>query len=158
MTAAKTILIADDDSDLADALAVRCRQLGFNVVIAYDGLAASSQIAERPFDLVCVDVNMPFGNGIDVCRMLAADDTLASLPVVVLTCRSDEETVRRCRLLGVHYVLKSHDLWERIKPLLLELLQSSPLPNHTRLEHAESSANRFANDCNVHGPCKGAKL
>ena len=153
----KTILIADDDCDLADALAVRCRQLGFNVVLAYDGLAASSCVAERPFDLVCLDVNMPFGNGMDVCQNLVTDDTLADTPVIVLTCRSDPETIHRCRLLGAHYLLKSRDLWKHMKPLLMELVQGSSTPVGVLAGHTDSSSTGHRFDSETPPTSKGSK-
>lgn len=118
----KTILIADDDSDLADALAKRCERMGFKTIVVYDGLSTSKTIVERPPDLVCIDLNMPLGNGLDVCRMVARDATLSSIPVIVLTCRTDAETIRCCRAMGAHYVLKSHDVWGRVEPLLHRLL------------------------------------
>jgi len=114
----KTVLIADDDSDLADALAKRCERLGLKTVVVYDGLSTLTTLAERQPDLVCLDLNMPFGSGMDVCRMLATDALLASVPVIVLTCRSDAETVRYCRSMGAHYVLKSGDLWNHVEPLI----------------------------------------
>jgi DNA-binding response OmpR family regulator len=122
----KTILIADDDSDLADVLASRCERLGLKAIVVYDGLSASKTIVEQPPDLVCLDVNMPLGGGMDVCRMLAGDSSLSSIPVIVLTCRSDAETVRRCRLMGVHYLLKSPDAWGRLEPLIRKLLHVCP--------------------------------
>jgi two-component system, OmpR family, phosphate regulon response regulator PhoB len=121
----KTILIADDDSDLADALAKRCERLGLKTIVAYDGLSTSKTIVERPPDLVCLDLNMPLGSGMDVCRMLAGDASLASIPVIVLTCRCDAETICRCRAMGAHYVLKSADVWERLEPLIEQLLHVS---------------------------------
>ena len=122
----KTILIADDDSDLADVLAMRCRQLGLRALVAYDGLTALTLVDEQSPDLVCLDVNMPLGSGLGVCEMLQPDEALASIPVVVLTGRSDEETIRRCQSMGAYYVLKSRDVWQRVEPILRELLDIDP--------------------------------
>ena len=150
--ATKTILIADDDSDLADVLAMRCRLLGLRVFVAYDGLTALALIDEQSPDLVCLDVNMPFGGGLDVCEMLASDEALASIPVVMLTGRSDEETIGRCRSMGAHYVLKSRDAWHRIEPLIQRLLQARPRGPTRRMGRIDRSGGHAASDSFSHSP------
>ena len=145
--ATKTILIADDDSDLADVLTMRCRELGMRALVAYDGLTALTLLDEQSPDLVCLDVNMPYGSGLGVCEMLAPDEALASIPVIVLTGRSDEETIRRCQSMGAHYVLKSRDVWQQIEPLIHALLHFRPpgsntpdMPDRAAREHAASDS------------------
>jgi DNA-binding response OmpR family regulator len=116
------ILIADDDRNLVDALAVRCRQLGLVVRTAHDARTALNIIFDDRPDVACLDVNMPCGNGLCVCEMLASDSRFVSLPVIVLTGNTDQDTVRRCHNLCAYYVPKCVDLWSRIGPLLQELL------------------------------------
>ncbi len=128
---AQTILIADDDCDLVKVLSLRCRQLGADVIVAYDAMTALKLIhRERP-DLICLDVNMPAGNGLSVCEMIGADESLASIPVIMLTGRADEETIRRCHTLCVYYVLKSQDVWQRMEPIVRELLDLEPISGDT---------------------------
>ena len=127
----KSILIADDDRNLVDALAVRCRTLGLTVRIAHDARTALNIIFDDRPDVACLDVNMPFGNGLCVCEMLASDERFVSLPVIVLTGKTDLETVRRCHNLCAYYVPKSADLWSRIGPLLHELLPETGNGNLT---------------------------
>jgi len=118
----KRILLADDDPALVTALARRCLALGLEVDLAYDAVSALNQIrAQRP-DVVCVDVHMPGGNGLGVCEMLASDERTRGLPLIVLTGSEDPETVRRCHTLKAYYVPKCADVWQRIEPLLNELL------------------------------------
>jgi DNA-binding response OmpR family regulator len=116
------ILIADDDRNLVDALAVRCRMLGLVVRTAHDSRTALNIIFEERPDVACLDVNMPCGNGLCVCEMLASDPRFVSLPVIVLTGNTDQDTVRRCHNLCAYYVPKCVDIWSRIGPLLQELL------------------------------------
>jgi CheY-like chemotaxis protein len=116
------ILIADDDRDLAQALALRCRGLGVEVQMAHDARTALNMLFDAPPDVVCLDVNMPCGNGLCVCEMLAADGQFTALPVIILTGDSNPEVVRRCHMLCAYYVPKCADLWSRVGPLLAELL------------------------------------
>jgi CheY-like chemotaxis protein len=116
------VLIADDDRDLTRVLALRVQDLGLVPLVANDALSALNLIHRQRPEVVLLDVNMPAGNGLSVCEMLASDPRLAAIPVVVLTGRSDEETIRRCQTMCAYYVLKSTDVWERLEPLLRELL------------------------------------
>ncbi len=122
----KTILIADDQRELVRAIQLRCRHLGLETLVAHDAMTALTLINEHRPDLVCLDVNMPAGNGLSVCEMLAGDEQLASIPVIILTGRADDETIRRCHSMCAYYVLKSSDVWQRIEPLLHELLGIEP--------------------------------
>jgi DNA-binding response OmpR family regulator len=122
----KNILIADDDRDLVASLSIRCRALGLNVDAAHDAMTALFQINQSPPDLVILDVGMPSGNGLSVRKMMADNERLASIPVIILTGKSDEETIRRCHDTCAYYVPKCPDIWTRIEPLLHELLDLAP--------------------------------
>jgi DNA-binding response OmpR family regulator len=114
------VLIADDDRDLVEALAVRCRRLGLGVYTAYDAFAALSLVRTRRPALACLDVEMPAGNGLSVCEMLASDKECASMPIIILTGKSDPDTIRRCHSMCVYYVEKCENVWPRIEPILRE--------------------------------------
>ena len=118
----KSVLVADDDADVLTALVLRCEQLGLNVAVAGDAMAALMMFQVSPPDLMIIDVNMPRGNGMSVCEMLAADARNRGIPLIVLTGRSDAETIARCQRAGVNYVLKHGDVWERVKPLVRRAL------------------------------------
>lgn len=119
---AKTILVADDDPALVQVLELRCRALGFDVRVAYSGLAALKSACQQPPDLICLDVDMPGGNGFSACELLAGEQQLAHVPIIILTGKTDSETIRRCHNLCAYYVPKCTDVWTRIAPLLQELL------------------------------------
>ena len=118
----KTILIADDDHDLTNVLALRCTELGLDVHTASDAMTALSKAHRYHPDLICLDVQMPGGNGLSACEMLTTDDELSSLPVIMLTGQRDEDTIRRCHDMCAYYVLKCPDVWQRVEPLICELL------------------------------------
>ena len=142
----KTVLIADDDRDLVQVLKLRCNQLGLNVVGAHDAMTALALAHQEQPDLICLDVNMPSGSGLSVCEMLTADERLSSIPVIMLTGRADEETIRRCHTMCAYYVLKSRDIWDRVEPILRELLQLQPADtdseDSTKSAHAAAATSR----------------
>lgn len=113
----KKVVVADDDADLRRLLRVRFEELGCKVFEAEAPLDAL-HIIERVFpDLVCLDVEMPSGSGLSVAEMMAADPRLHSIPMIVLTGKTDPATIRRCHEMMAYYVAKSPDVWSRVEPL-----------------------------------------
>ncbi len=133
----KTILIADDDDDLCQALAFRCRRLGMNAVVANDGFRAL-QLAEqiRP-DLICLDVDMPGGNGLALCEMLGGIRSTSAASIAILTGRKDLQTIDRCRQLGASYIHKSGSAWNELEILINELVVPDSGAPWLRLEQEE---------------------
>ena len=127
MAKRKRILIADDDEGLVDLMTRRFERLGLRVHRAYDGQSALDQIDQHEPELVILDVNMPSGSGLGVCKMLSHDLRLNSIPIIFLTGRKDEQTVRLCRELRGHYVQKGPEIWSELEMLVKRLLQLEPI-------------------------------
>jgi DNA-binding response OmpR family regulator len=87
------VLVVEDDADLSDVMVGALASDGHEVARALDGRAALDALAERPFDLVLLDLALGPGglDGVEVCRRLRAggDDT----HVVVVTAREGEADV-----------------------------------------------------------------
>ena len=124
---AERILVVDDDHEFAESIAMRCRGLGFEVETAGTPLAAIASMVAHPPDLLCLDVNMPTGNGLDLCEYLVRESAAPQVPVIVLTGQTDRETIFRSASLRTRYLYKSPDVWERLRPVLEELLPPPPL-------------------------------
>lgn len=122
----KSIVIADDDRDLLELMALHCRGLGLDVHTAGDSLAALLTIEQQRPDLVILDVQMPSGSGLGVLEMLAENEELKRIPVIILTGRASQSTVRRCHDACAYYVPKCPDCWSRLEPLVRELLELQP--------------------------------
>lgn len=130
----KKILIADDDRDLVDALTLHCRTLGLHVETAHDGLTATHYIIEHEPDLVILDVNMPVRGGLTIGEMMAGEERLSKIPIIILTGRSDPEMVSRCYDMLAYYVAKCQNVWPRVEPLLHELLHLETPPDESRFD------------------------
>jgi DNA-binding response OmpR family regulator len=122
------VVIADDDVNLVHALTIRCKSLGLEVHSAHDASAAWHQVEEFTPDVVVLDVEMPAGSGLCVSEMMSNHEKFKATPVVMLTGHTDHLTVRRCHQLMAYYVTKCDNVWERLEPLLRELLAESELP------------------------------
>jgi CheY-like chemotaxis protein len=122
----RTILLIDDDSDLLQVISRRCSQIGLNVQHARNLLTATALIDGHLPDVICVDVEMPTGNGLRFCETLAEDPRTAHVPTIVLSGRKDDDTLRACERLGAHFAFKSADAWGALEPLLRQLLAELP--------------------------------
>jgi len=120
------ILVVDDDREFAESIARRCRDLGFDVDTAATPLAAIASMVAHPPDLLCLDVNLPTGNGLDLCEYVVRDSNRPPMPVIVLTGQIDRETVFRSTSLRARYLHKSPDVWQRLRPMIEEFLPQPP--------------------------------
>ena len=118
----QSILLIDDDSDFLTALKARCQQLGLEVTQARNLLTALASIEKHRPDVICLDVEMPTGNGLSFCRMLRKDDRMKSIPIAIVTGNQMASTRSACQQMGVPYVPKSGRIWADLEPVIKELL------------------------------------
>jgi len=83
------ILVVDDDAELRLLVARFLERHGFLVTSVSDSAAARSSNRRNGFDLVILDIMLPGATGIEICRELRA---VSTVPIIMLTARSDEET------------------------------------------------------------------
>jgi CheY-like chemotaxis protein len=122
MTTNAKVLIADDDPSIVRALSARCEKLGLEVQTAKNGLQAILRASRNPPRLIILDLNMPEADGFRVCEWLL-DAKRPPVDVIVLTARSDIETLDRCDSLGAFYVPKGADTWEMMQAILSDVLE-----------------------------------
>jgi len=102
--AGRRILLADDSSFNRKAVAAYLRNAAATVVEAEHGQAVLQQLrAQDGFDAVVLDLHMPGMDGMDTTRAIrASGEPWASIPVVALTARSDEQAVAAARAAGMN--------------------------------------------------------
>lgn len=83
-----TVLLAEDDTAIADPLSRALQREGYQVVLAADGVVALDLARRGPVDLLVLDLGLPGMDGLEVCRRLRT--TAPDLPVLMLTARTDE--------------------------------------------------------------------
>ncbi len=105
------ILIAEDDSILADGLTRSLRNNGYAVDAVSDGVAADSALIAQEFDLLILDIGLPKMSGHDVLSRLRARNS--RLPVLILTAAdSIEQRVKGLDLGADDYMAKPFSLSE----------------------------------------------
>ena len=79
------MLFIEDDRLIAEMYRMKLEAEGFNVEIAYDGEAGVSAALANPPDLVLLDVLLPRLDGIEVLRLLRAERSTRTVPVLILS-------------------------------------------------------------------------
>ena len=103
----RRILVVDDDPDIFEIVQVNLEGAGFDVIGASNGLEALARIRQETADLVILDVLMPEMDGWEVLRAIEVDSRTAGLPVIMLTCKSEDADILRGLEEGaVEYVTK----------------------------------------------------
>jgi DNA-binding response OmpR family regulator len=89
-TRVRSVVIVEDDEDIAESIRYNLEREGFRSRIAATGEAALNLILERPPNIVLLDLNLPYMSGFELCRRLRAEATTARVPILMLTARADE--------------------------------------------------------------------
>jgi two-component system phosphate regulon response regulator PhoB len=87
------ILVVEDNPDILELVAYNLEAQGYEVVRAMTGENGLSQAARAEPDLVILDVMLPGINGLDVCRKLKQQESTRSLPVILLTAKSEDTDI-----------------------------------------------------------------
>lgn len=82
-----TILVADDDPDIAELVEIHLAEEGFRVYKAYDGREALQVFAREKIDLAILDIMMPGIDGIHVCEKIRE---VSMIPVIMLSAKDSE--------------------------------------------------------------------
>jgi len=96
---ATTVLVVDDNEDNIRIVSAILLSRGFEVRIARDGKGALEVVKQFPPDIILLDVMMPGMDGIEVLDHIKADPKSASIPVIMVTAKSQDEDL----LVGYKY-------------------------------------------------------
>ncbi len=132
--AERTIVVVEDEADIAQALAARLRAEGFGVEVAGDGPSGVELCRRVRPDAVVLDVMLPGFDGLEACRRIQAE---RPVPVLMLTARDDEADV----LIGLgvgadDYVTKPFSMRQvvaRVKALVRRVERAAELSGGERI-------------------------
>ena len=108
-------LIIDDNRSTADALKQMLDMLDLPARVAYGSSPAMSVLGSYVPHYVCIDINMPGVDGIEILAYLRREPRLSSVPVVIITSDDQPETRQKVMQLGAQAIL--------IKPVTLDSLE-----------------------------------
>ena len=116
------ILIIEDEPDIRKTLEYNISREGYKVVCASSLSKGKEQINSSDFSLILLDLMLPDGSGLDLCREIKSDKDKSSTPIIILTAKDDEvDKVVGFELGADDYVTKPFSVRElilRIKAVL----------------------------------------
>ena len=86
----KTILVVEDERDLAELVAFNLEKEGYRTIVANDGIAGLEAAKSAAPDLVLLDLMLPGIPGTELCRLLKQHEKTAAIPVIMLTAKGEE--------------------------------------------------------------------
>ena len=119
----KTILVIEDEKDLAEVLKVKLEDAGFATYVAFDGESGLKiAVAEHP-DLILLDIVLPGMSGVEMLKQLRKDEWGKNALVMILTNSDDVETMSQVIENGAYeYFVKTEwkieDIISKIKDKL----------------------------------------
>lgn len=122
-----TVMIVEDEASLITMLRYNLEKEGYNVTEANDGEEALSVADETPPDAVILDWMLPRMSGIEVCRQLRRKTETRSVPIIMLTARTDEtDKVRGLNVGADDYMTKPFSMPELIARVRALLRRAKP--------------------------------
>ncbi|MEM7535257.1 MAG: response regulator transcription factor [Chloroflexota bacterium] len=116
------ILVVDDDTSIVKIVKGYLEQANYTVLTAHDGATALHILRRERPDLLILDLMLPDQDGWDITRILRADKTLATIPIIMLTARvEDSDMIIGLELGADDYVTKpfnARGLVARVRSLL----------------------------------------
>ncbi|MFZ0545204.1 MAG: response regulator [Candidatus Promineifilaceae bacterium] len=101
------ILVAEDEPDIRELIALTLQFGGYDVITAKDGAEAVNVAQENEFDLILMDVRMPRMTGYEACRILRSIESTKEIPIIFLSAKGQESEVQAGLEAGAdHYILK----------------------------------------------------
>jgi len=119
----KTILLIEDEKELADVFGLKLRAEGYNVLNADDGAKGVEMMKESKPDLVLMDLVMPNCDGYKALEQIKKDKSIKDITVCAWSNLTQEDEIEKAKKLGAdHYLIKSDytpsKLAEKVKELL----------------------------------------
>lgn len=122
------ILLVEDEPKVAAAVEKGLRENGFEVEVAHDGVLGKHFATSRNYDLVILDINLPYLNGFEVCKAIREKNT--SIPVIMLTALGSMDDKMTGFSFGADdYVVKPFDFRELLARVKVFLKRSSEMEN-----------------------------
>jgi DNA-binding response OmpR family regulator len=101
----RKLLLVEDDPAIGKALQITLGLEGYNVSLACTAAAAHEALGRNKFDIFVLDITLPDGNGLDLCRKVREENP--GVPIVMVTGTLDEATQEKARQAGANdYVSK----------------------------------------------------
>lgn len=120
----KCILVVEDDLFLKDILIQKLLKSGFEIEGAIDATEAFPILADKPVDLIILDLLLPGMDGQEILRRIKQDEKLKNIPVIVASNLDNPEEKKRVMDLGAaDYMIKAQHTPDEIIARVRDVLE-----------------------------------
>jgi len=131
----RKILIVDDEPDIVSLVSYNLKKEGFDVSSAFDGEEALKAVRKEKFNLIILDLMLPGIQGMELCNMLRSSEETSSIPVIMLTAKSEElDKVLGLEMGADDYITKPfspRELIARVKAVLRRIHEKKAAADRT---------------------------
>ena len=119
------ILIVEDSPTMRQLLVFALRRLkNVEIVEAQDGMDGLRKVSSDHFDIALIDINMPVMDGLKLIRLMRSEETLKSIPIVVITTEGASEDRERALSLGANEYLTKPIQANRVLSVVKDLMKA----------------------------------
>lgn len=127
----QTVLVCDDDKEIVEAIRIYLEQEGYQVLVAYDGQQALSQMEDHAIDLLVIDVMMPKLDGIRATLQIREN---SRVPIIIISAKSEDAD----KILGLNIGADDY-LTKPFNPLELVARVKSQLRRYAMMSQPEET-------------------
>lgn len=132
------VLLVEDEPAQREVLSYNLKSEGFDVVTAADGEEAMLLVEEETPDIIVLDWMLPRISGIEICRRIKSKPQTRSIPILMLSARSEEvDRVRGLETGADDYVVKPYSVLELMARVRSQLRRVRPSSVGQRLEYQD---------------------
>jgi CheY-like chemotaxis protein len=121
----KTVIVVEDEPDMAEMFAEMVRLMGLQVIKSLTGMRAIDLIAEKKPSAVLLDMMMPDLSGLEILRHIHRDPRLSHIPVIVVSAKSLPSDIRKGLDAGASFYLTKPVSFVDLKRALDYVAQST---------------------------------
>ncbi len=126
----KKILVVEDEKEIAELVSYSLKNEGFQVDLAFDGQEGLKKIKENIYDLIVLDLMLPYVQGLEICRIVRNNPNMKNTGILILTAKAEEfDRVIGLELGADDYMTKPfspRELVARIKAILRRTFTTEP--------------------------------
>jgi len=138
----KDIIVVDDEPDILEILNYNLTKEKYNVKVFSNPLEAVKYVKNNPVDLIISDWLMPDLDGLELCRLLKTDLVTRNIPIIMISCKSDEIDIVTALEIGADdYLVKpfhTKELIVRVKKIIKRNLNFNQMHEVTEEEKTEN--------------------
>lgn len=148
----ETVLIIEDEKDLAEMIAFNLRGEGYRPILAADGTSGLAIAQSQVPQLILLDLMLPGLMGTEICKILKRHEKTAAIPVIMLTARGEEiDRVVGFEVGADDYMVKPFSIRELLLRIKAVLRRHRAVPGPCILNIGSVSINQEQHTVNIEG-------